>query len=141
MSAADPHLMLAFEGTEVPDWLRQRLEDSPPAGVSLFREWNMTSPGQVAELTSALQEANSSPLPLLIAIDQEGGQLIGLTGSTEFAGNMAIGATGDVDLASQVAVAMGTGAGGGRHQRQLRPCGRRCLSCRQPIARDSIVRR
>jgi beta-N-acetylhexosaminidase len=107
MSAADPHLMLAFEGTEVPNWLRQRLEDSPPAGVSLFREWNMTSPGQVAELTSALQEANSSPLPLLIAIDQEGGQLIGLTGSTEFAGNMAIGATGDVDLASQVAVAMG----------------------------------
>ncbi len=107
MSAADPHLMLAFEGTEVPDWLRKRLEESPPAGVSLFREWNMTSPGQVAELTSALQEANSSPLPLLIAIDQEGGQLIGLPGSTEFAGNMAIGATGDVDLASQVAVAMG----------------------------------
>ena len=108
MSVADPHLMLAFEGTEVPDWLRQRLEESPPAGVTLFREWNMSSPGQVAELTSALQEANSSPLPLLIAVDQEGGQLIGLTGSTEFAGNMAIGATGDVDLASEVAVAMGT---------------------------------
>ncbi|HYJ25298.1 MAG TPA: glycoside hydrolase family 3 N-terminal domain-containing protein [Acidimicrobiia bacterium] len=107
MSAADPHLMLAFEGTEVPDWLRQRLDDSPPAGVSLFREWNMTSPGQVAELTSALQAANSSPLPLLIAVDQEGGQLIGLAGSTEFAGNMAIGATGDADLASQVAGAMG----------------------------------
>jgi beta-N-acetylhexosaminidase len=107
MSVADPHLMLAFEGTEVPDWLRQRLEESPPAGVTLFREWNMTSPGQVVELTSALQEANSSPLPLLIAVDQEGGQLIGLTGSTEFAGNMAIGATGDVDLASEVASAMG----------------------------------
>ena len=107
MSVADPHLMLAFEGTEVPDWLRHRLHESPPAGVTLFREWNMTSPDQVAELTSALQDANSSPLPLLIAVDQEGGQLIGLTGSTEFAGNMAIGATGDVDLASQVAVAMG----------------------------------
>jgi beta-N-acetylhexosaminidase len=107
MSVADPHLMLAFEGTEVPDWLRQRLHESSPAGVTLFREWNMTSPGQVAELTSALQDANSSPLPLLIAVDQEGGQLIGLIGSTEFAGNMAIGATGDVDLASQVAVAMG----------------------------------
>jgi beta-N-acetylhexosaminidase len=99
--------MLAFEGTEVPDWLRKRLEESPPAGVTLFREWNMTSPGQVAELTSALQEANSSSLPLLIAVDQEGGQLIGLTGSTEFAGNMAIGAAGNVDLASEVAVAMG----------------------------------
>jgi beta-N-acetylhexosaminidase len=108
MNVADPHLMLAFEGTEVPDWLRRRLEDSPPAGVTLFREWNMTSPDQVAELTSALQEANSSPLPLLIAVDQEGGQLIGLAGSTEFAGNMAIGASGDVALASEVAAAMGT---------------------------------
>ena len=108
MNVADAHLMLAFEGTEVPDWLRKRLEDSPPAGVSLFREWNMTSPGQVAELTYALQEANSSPLPLLIAVDQEGGQLIGLAGSTEFAGNMAIGAAGDLDLATEVAAAMGT---------------------------------
>jgi beta-N-acetylhexosaminidase len=107
MSIADSHLMLAFEGTEVPDWLRQRLEESPPAGVTLFREWNMTSPAQVAELTSALQESNTSPLPLLIAVDQEGGQLIGLTGSTEFAGNMAIGATGNVELASEVAGAMG----------------------------------
>ena len=89
----------------------------------------MTSPDQVAELTSALQDANSSPLPLLIAVDQEGGQLIGLAGSTEFAGNMAIGATDDVDLASQVAVAMGRRAGRGRDQRQLRPCCRRRHTC------------
>ncbi len=107
MSVADPHLMLAFEGTEVPDWLRQRLEESPPAGVSLFREWNMTSPDQVAELTTDLQEASSSPLPLLIAVDQEGGQLLGLIGSTPFAGNMALGAAGDPDLAQEVAAAMG----------------------------------
>lgn len=107
MSVADSHLMLAFEGTEVPDWLRRRLEESPPAGVTLFREWNMTSPEQVAELTSTLQGLNSSPLPLLIAVDQEGGQLLGLTGSTPFAGNMALGAAGDPDLASRVATAMG----------------------------------
>ncbi|MGH8913206.1 MAG: glycoside hydrolase family 3 protein [Acidimicrobiia bacterium] len=107
MSVADPHLMLAFEGTEVPDWLRERLQESPPAGVTLFREWNMTSPQQVAELTSVLQELNPSPLPLLIAADQEGGQLLGLTGSTPFAGNMALGATADPDLAGRVAEAMG----------------------------------
>jgi len=107
MSIADPHLMLAFEGTVVPEWLEKRLQDSPPAGVTLFREWNMESPAQVAELTSTLQELNSSPLPLLIAVDQEGGQLLGLTGSTPFAGNMALGATGDLDLAREVAEAMG----------------------------------
>jgi beta-N-acetylhexosaminidase len=107
MSVADPHLMLAFEGTEVPDWLRERLADSPPAGVTLFREMNMESPEQVAELTASLQELNSSPLPLLIAVDQEGGQLLGLIGSTPFAGNMALGASGDTDLALEVAAAMG----------------------------------
>jgi beta-N-acetylhexosaminidase len=107
MSIADPHLMLAFDGMEMPDWLRARLEESPPAGVTLFREWNMSSPQQVAELTASLQEANSSPLPLLIAIDQEGGQLIGLPGSTPYAGNMALGAIGDTDLAEGVAFAMG----------------------------------
>jgi beta-N-acetylhexosaminidase len=107
MSSADPHLMLAFEGTEVPDWLRARLAESPPAGVTLFREWNMASPEQVAELTVELQEANSSPLPLLIAIDQEGGQLLGLPGSTPFAGNMALGAAADIELARTVADRMG----------------------------------
>lgn len=107
MGVADPHLMLAFEGTDVPDWLQQRLREAPPAGVTLFREWNMTSPAQVAGLTSALQDLNSAPHPLLIAVDQEGGQLLGLTGSTPFAGNMALGATGDPDLARAVARAMG----------------------------------
>jgi beta-N-acetylhexosaminidase len=108
MSIADPHLMLAFEGTEMPEWLRHRLEVSPPAGVTLFRAWNVVSPQQVAELTAALQGANSSPLPLLIAVDQEGGQLIGLAGATPFAGNMALGATADPDLAREVAFVIGT---------------------------------
>jgi beta-N-acetylhexosaminidase len=107
MNVANPHLMLAFEGTEIPFWLRRQLEDSPPAGLTLFREWNMTSPDQVAELTSSLQEANSSSLPLLIAVDQEGGQLTGLAGATPFAGNMALGAAGDPDLARRVGAAIG----------------------------------
>ncbi len=99
--------MLAFEGTEVPDWLKSRLQESPPAGVSLFREWNLESPEQAAELTTQLQEFNAGDQPLLIAVDQEGGQLIGITGATPFAGNMAIGATGDADLAQAVARAIG----------------------------------
>jgi beta-N-acetylhexosaminidase len=106
-NVADPHLMLAFEGTDVPPWLSQRLAESPPAGVTLFREWNMDSPGQAAELTARLQEENSGELPLLIAADQEGGQLLGITGSTPFAGNMALGATGDHDLVFRVTQAMG----------------------------------
>jgi beta-N-acetylhexosaminidase len=99
--------MLAFEGTGVPSWLAERLDGAPPAGVTLFREWNMESPGQTSELTAQLQAANTAALPLLIAVDQEGGQLLGITGSTPFAGNMALGATGDHDLVFRVAQAMG----------------------------------
>ena len=99
--------MLAFDGTEVPSWLSKRLSESEPAGVTLFREWNMASPGQTAELTARLQSINSAGLPLLIAADQEGGQLLGITGSTPFSGNMALGATGDHDLVLRVTQAMG----------------------------------
>ena len=101
------HLMLAFEGDSVPGWLQHTLDDAPPAGVTLFRELNMKSPDQVAGLTQQLQETNSEDLPLLVAVDQEGGQLQGLERSTPFAGNMALGAAGDTDLTFQVAAAMG----------------------------------
>lgn len=101
------NLMLSFEGETVPGWLSRDLTESPPAGVTLFREENTTSPDQVAELVESLQAANTGDGRLLVAMDQEGGQLQGLVGSTPFAGNMALGATGDVDLTLRVAAAMG----------------------------------
>lgn len=101
------HLMLAFEGTEVPGWLADLLAVSPPAGLTLFREHNMSSPAQVNDLVAELQVMNTSGQPLLIAVDQEGGQLQGLIGSTPFPGNMALGAADDPDLTRRVARAMG----------------------------------
>lgn len=106
MSGPDKHLMLAFEGTTVPRWLVERLHDAPPAGVSLFRGLNMTSPEQVADLVTELQDLNSGDSPLLVAVDQEGGQLQGLVDSTPFAGNMALGAVDDTELTRRVAEAM-----------------------------------
>lgn len=104
---ADPHLMLAFEGTAVPDWVADSLEHGRPAGFSLFRGRNIENAGQTAELTLDLQKRNRSSLPLLIAADQEGGQLQALAGSTPLAGNMALGATGDEDLAFEVGAVIG----------------------------------
>lgn len=101
------HLMLAFEGTDIPDWLAFDLADSPPAGITLFRKLNMVSPDQIARLTTSLQTANPDGAPLLIAVDQEGGQLQGLIDSTPFAGNMALGAVDDPELTRRVAQAMG----------------------------------
>ena len=107
-------LMLAFKGTTVPPWLRERLATAP--GVTLFREPNLRSSAQVRRLTASLQAAAregaratvGEALPLLIATDQEGGQLNALGGGfTQFAGPMAIGATADADLAERVGRAIG----------------------------------
>src|SRR5207237_4195814 len=81
---------------------------APAAGVTLFRGFNVRSPEQVRVLTGALQAARSDDLPLLVATDQEGGQLMALgDGWTPFAGPMAIGATGDGRLAGRVGEAIG----------------------------------
>jgi beta-N-acetylhexosaminidase len=106
-------LMLAFNGTTVPAWLRERLAAAPAAGVTLFRAPNVRNPAQIRRLTTGIQaagrrRAGSDGLPLLIAADQEGGQLLALgDGFTRFGSPMAIGATGDAALAERVGSAIG----------------------------------
>lgn len=102
-------VMLAFDGYELPAAIASRLAATPAAGVTLFVHDNVRTPGQVQELTNAIQDAAGGGL--LIAADQEGGQLIALgDGSTPFAGNMALGAVDDVELSERVGRAIGTEA-------------------------------
>ncbi|MGH2474561.1 MAG: glycoside hydrolase family 3 protein, partial [Candidatus Limnocylindrales bacterium] len=106
-------VMLAFDGQGLPGDVAQRLAEAPAAGCSLFRYLNVGSPGQVLELTAGFQRAAGvgTDRPLLVAADQEGGQLIGLGhGTTAFAGNMALGAVDDVALTERVGRAIGTEA-------------------------------
>lgn len=106
-------VMLAFNGTAVPAWLGERLASAPAAGVTLFRAPNLRNPAQVRRLTTGLQVAagrriGGDGLPLLVAADQEGGQLLALgDGFTAFGSPMAIGATGDAELAQRVGRAIG----------------------------------
>lgn len=99
--------MLAFEGYEAPSWLLERLAAAPAAGVTLFRHVNVKDAAQVRALTVSLQGARPPGPPLLVAADQEGGQLMALGEGTPFAGNMALGAIGDPDLAERVGQAIG----------------------------------
>ena len=81
-----------------------------PGGVTLYRALNIDHPAQVRELTSALQAAarDAGLPPLLIATDQEGGQLMAIgEGVTQLPGNLAIGATGSVDLSRQAGHVLG----------------------------------
>jgi len=99
--------MVAFRGTEVTAAVRELVADPRVAGVTLYRSLNVESAEQTRRLTDDLVAAAGRPL--LIGVDQEGGQLLGAgADTTPFAGNMALGATGDAELARAVAQAMGS---------------------------------
>ena len=147
--AGDPldplgRLMLAFDGHELPDDVGRRFATAPAAGMTLFRFFNSGSPAQVRELTAAVQRAASafdpSAPPLLIAADQEGGQLDALGGATPFPGNMALGAAGDEDLAERVGRATGLELLAMGANVSYAPVLRSRRQPRQPAHRDPLLR-
>ncbi|MGI9666936.1 MAG: glycoside hydrolase family 3 protein [Acidimicrobiia bacterium] len=110
MTATDHHrrLMLSFEGETVPPEVAQTLRSNDVAGVTLFRPHNYRTPEQFRALNEELQRTASGDLPLLIAIDQEGGQLHAFGApATMWPGNMALGAADDNDLTFRVGAAIG----------------------------------
>jgi beta-N-acetylhexosaminidase len=100
-------LMIAFAGQRLPAQVAADIRARGFAGVTLFYAHNVESAEQVRALTDDIQAAapaRAGAGPLLIATDQEGGQLIALRDfTTPFAGPMALGATGSIELAERVA--------------------------------------
>ncbi|MFI5878390.1 glycoside hydrolase family 3 protein [Streptomyces sp. NPDC051554] len=104
-------LQPGFPGTTAPDWLLRRLGEGL-ASVGLFGR-NIASPGQLSSLTAQLRSERDD---VLVAIDEEGGDVTRLearTGSS-FPGNHALGAVDDVELTRAVAHELG---------RRLAECG------------------
>lgn len=104
-------LQPGFPGTTAPDWLLRRLGEGL-ASVGLFGR-NIASPEQLSSLTAQLRSERDD---VLVAIDEEGGDVTRLearTGSS-FPGNHALGAVDDVDLTRAVAHELG---------RRLAACG------------------
>lgn len=66
-------LLVGFAGTELPERLGKSLQSGHAAGVILFRR-NIEDIGQVAALNAAIH-ACSTDLPLVRAVDQEGGRV------------------------------------------------------------------
>ena len=82
-------LMIGFRGTVPPSYVQEALERDLVGGVILFDrdsrregERNISSPGQVRQLTAMLQA--HAKRPLLIAVDQEGGRVARLRESSGF---------------------------------------------------------
>jgi beta-N-acetylhexosaminidase len=101
-------LMVGFPGLEPTAEFNDFIKDGLAGGIILFTR-NVAGPGQVTELTGALQKVagdSRNALPLLIAIDQEGGSVIRISrGVTVFPGNMALGAAGREEYAYRSAKA------------------------------------
>jgi len=103
-------LLFAFHGKETPSpEIIEAFQKYHPSGISYFRSLNIGTPSQVRELTNALQRlARDLDLPrLLIATDQEGGQLMAVGDGTPLPGNMALGATRSAELARKAGEVLG----------------------------------
>ncbi len=104
-------LMLAFRGKDnLSSEIRDAIKKIKPAGITLFRSFNIDNPQQVKHLTTLLQDAaREAGLPsLLIAADQEGGQLMAIgSGTTQLPGSMALGAAGSADLSRRAGEVLG----------------------------------
>lgn len=108
--AVGQQFLLSFEGKErVPQEFVAILERHALGGVVLFRHKNIGTLTEVRKLTRDLQKAalRAGQSQLLIAADQEGGQLMALGHGSPFPGNMALGAAGSSALAYKVGRAIG----------------------------------
>jgi len=103
-------LLVAFHGKEK---LRSDFIESfrayRPGGITLFRSMNMGTLAQIKALTESLQRlARDLNLPpLIIATDQEGGQLMAVGEGAPLPGNMALGATRSKELARKAGEVLG----------------------------------
>lgn len=109
--AVGQKLMWSFAGKQAPSQeILAAIHNHHVGGITLFRPLNVENPEQVLALTRSLQEAarQAGDRPLLIAADQEGGQLVALgPHTTPLPGNLALGATGSVELARQAGLVLG----------------------------------
>ncbi|HYO88498.1 MAG TPA: glycoside hydrolase family 3 protein, partial [Candidatus Limnocylindrales bacterium] len=97
-------LMHTFEGQTIPPDVLAAVHDGQIGAFCLFGGKNIASPAHLRELSETLMAAaqEGGQPPPLIGIDQEGGQLMAVTGgTTELPGNMALGATRSPALARE----------------------------------------
>ena len=111
---------MGFEGLEPSPDLRHLIRDYGVGGVVLFAR-NVDGPEQVAELVRELQSLARDArhdLPLLVAVDQEGGRVARLRDPwTVWPPLRALGRAGSEDLARRMGESIAA---------ELRSCGIRC---------------
>lgn len=114
--------MASFDGTSAPSWLLEEIA-AGLGGTSLFAP-NVESDSQVAELVASLRAARLAGASLVVAIDEEAGdvtRLDALTGSL-MPGAAALGAVDDVEATEAVYRTIGRRLGALGINLDLAPC-------------------
>jgi beta-N-acetylhexosaminidase len=108
-NAVGQKLMLGFHGLQPPAEILEIIQRQHVGGATLFRSMNLEHPAQIRELTDALQRAahEAGQPPLLLGVDQEGGTLMAVPGTSRFPGNLALGAARSTELAYRTGLAIG----------------------------------
>lgn len=105
-------LIVHFNGLEPNEEAKYLIQTVHVGGI-IYYNWanGLTSAQQVRALSHGLQgfcQQNRKPIPLLIALDQEGGRVVRLkNGFSPLPSNGAVGAVGDPDLAGKLAFLAG----------------------------------
>lgn len=103
-------LMHSFKGFTAPEEVLALVRTGDISSFCLFAHQNVQSPAQLRAMNQTLWDAarEGGLPPPIIAIDQEGGQLIAIMhGATELPGNMALGATRSPELAEKAGYVLG----------------------------------
>jgi beta-N-acetylhexosaminidase len=92
-------LIVGFQGTELNDVTRKHFERIKPGAIILFKR-NIATPFQTSVLNQSLQNMalNSSHVPLLLAVDQEGGTVVRIPTEPLLPSAHALGASNDPKL-------------------------------------------
>lgn len=102
--------MLSLAGTTLTNDMRRLIYDYRIGGLALFG-YNIGTPAEVASLTNEMQSlafSTTPAIPLLLAIDQEGGKIQRLNQApfSAFPNPMALGAANDVSLTRRIGEAI-----------------------------------
>lgn len=106
-------LMVHFHGCEANEEARELIQELHVGGI-IFYTWSngLDSPEQVQRLCTGLQtlaQHNRNPIPLLLAVDQEGGKVSRFkSGFTQIPNNQVIALAGDPATAEAAARTIGT---------------------------------
>jgi len=117
LRAAAATLLASFPGEQVPAWLLDRIAGGL-GGVCLYGS------NRGADLPAVAATAHDARSDVLVALDEEGGDVTRLEAATgsSVPGNAALGAVDDIDLTGAVAAALGDALRAAGIDLDLAPC-------------------